>query len=96
MSKNLFYMALRPLNYVGFLTNYCCIFFINSKFAGIAWLLEAVALFLWSGPLLRLLDPSAGVLDAGILSTLPLAALLLAMAKLAASTVYQIMVKSFN
>ncbi|RAV29478.1 hypothetical protein [Sinomicrobium soli] len=58
--------------------------------------LPALALFLWSGPLLRLWDTTAGVLDAGILSMLPLALLVVALARMAAATACRSMVKSLN
>ncbi|MGS2741854.1 hypothetical protein [Sinomicrobium sp. M5D2P17] len=59
-------------------------------------LLPALTLFLWSGPLLRLWDATAGVLDAGILSMLPLALLVVTLGKLVAATAYQAMVESLN
>ncbi|MBC9797851.1 hypothetical protein [Sinomicrobium weinanense] len=59
-------------------------------------LLLALTLFLWSGPLLRLWDATAGVLDVGILSMLPLALLVVALARLAATIAHQSMVESLN
>ncbi|WP_257668138.1 hypothetical protein [Parapedobacter tibetensis] len=65
-------------------------------YANAFWLLTALSLFLWSGPLLCLWDPTAGVLDIGILSVLPLALLLVVLARLSAAGVYKLMVESFN
>lgn len=59
-------------------------------------LLVALNFFLWSGPLLRRWDPTAGVLDIGILSMLPLVVLVVLVARLSAAGVYQWMVGSFN
>ncbi|WP_257669096.1 hypothetical protein [Parapedobacter tibetensis] len=58
--------------------------------------LLALGLFLWSGPLLHLWDPTAGVLDIGVLSMLPLAMLVVALARLSAAGVYNHMVESLN
>ena len=59
-------------------------------------LLAALSVFLWCGPLLRLWDPTAGVLDIGVLSMMPLAMLVVVLARLAAAGVYKPMVESFN
>lgn len=56
----------------------------------------ALGLFVCSGPLLRAWDPTAGVLDIGILSMLPLAVLVTALARLAAHGVYKPMVESLD
>src|SRR5690606_37849001 len=56
----------------------------------------ALGLFLGSGTLLRLWDATAGVLDIGILSVLPLAMLVVFLARLAAAGVYKQMVESIN
>lgn len=64
--------------------------------ADILMLVLALSLFLWSGPLLRAWDATAGVLDIGILSVLPLALLVVSLARLSAAGVYQLMVESVN
>ncbi|MFB2118836.1 hypothetical protein [Parapedobacter sp. 2B3] len=60
------------------------------------WGVLALALFVCSGPLLRTWDPTAGVLDIGILSMLPLAWLAVTLARLAAAGIYKPMVESIH
>lgn len=55
-----------------------------------------LGLFVWSGPLLRRVDATAGVLDIGILSMLPLVLLVVALARLSAAGVYKLMVEPVN
>jgi len=63
---------------------------------GLGTVVVALALFCCSGSLLRMWDPTAGVLDIGILSMLPLAALIVALARLATASIYKRMVESLN
>lgn len=61
-----------------------------------AAVLLSLLLFGYSGPLLRAVDATAGVLDIGILSVLPLALLVVALARLSAAGIYQWMVGPLN
>ncbi len=56
----------------------------------------AAASFLACGTLIRRWDASAGVMDAGILSVLPLALLVVGLARLSAAGIYQLMVGRVN
>lgn len=63
---------------------------------GLGATILSLGLFACSGLLLRTWDPTAAVLDIGILSMLPLALLAVALARLATYGIYKPMVESIN
>lgn len=69
---------------------------IGQSLMNAASILLPLGLFVWSGPLLRLMDATAGVLDIGILSVLPLVLLVVALARLSAAGMYKLMVEPVN